>query len=132
MATDVTIGGSGTLFVGEDKIVRLELLDKADPPLPVDMTGWVMVFDVRNKDNSPEPPIVSKTPVISGAYSGVSRAANFQRAIVTLTDDDMNLFRGSNLPTGAKTYRHSWKRMTDGAETVVARGPFSPEKATAP
>lgn len=122
MASNVTIGGSGSLFVGEDKTLRFELLDVAG--LPVDMTGWAMVFDVRAKDTSLEPPILSKTPTLSGIYDD-DRAANTQRASVTLSDDDMNLFR-------AKAYRYSWKRMTAGSETVLARGNFAPEKATAP
>ncbi|CAB4190392.1 hypothetical protein UFOVP1196_55 [uncultured Caudovirales phage] len=32
----------------------------------------------------------------------------------------------------ARTYRHSWKRMDDGSETVLAYGNFVPQKATAP
>lgn len=122
MATDVTIGGDGVLFVGEDKTLRLELLDSDS--IPVNMSGWVMLFDVRLKDNSPEPAILSKTPTLTGTYDAV-RATNTQRAVVTLTDDDLNL-------VAARTYRHSWKRMTSGSETVLCRGDFAPEKATAP
>ena len=127
MATTETIGGEGTLFVGEDKTFRLELLDGPSDDtasVPVDMTGWVLLFDVRLKDNSVDPAIFSKTPVITGAYSAV-RATNAQRADVVLTDTEMNTVR-------AKIYRHSWKRMDDGSETVLARGNFVPEKATAP
>lgn len=123
MATTQTIGGGGSLFVGEDKVLRLELLDEAQVN-PVDMTGWVLLFDVRLKDTTIDPAILSKTPTITGVYNA-TRALNTQRAVVALTDTDMNLFRG-------KTYRHSWKRMDDGSETVLARGDFSPEKATAP
>lgn len=130
MATDVTIGGSGTLFVGEDKTLRLELLDEND--LPVNMAGWTMLFDVREKDNS-SAALLSKVPSVTGAYNA-ARAANTQRAEVTLTDDDLaaTIFKGSNLTAGAKTYRHSWKRMDAGNETVLSRGDFSPEKATVP
>ncbi len=123
MALEATIGGSGSLFVGEDKVLRLELID-ATTLLPVDMTGWALLFDVRKKDSSPSPALVSKTPVLGGTYSAV-RASNTQRAIVTLTDTDMNLFKEG-------TYRHSWKRMDDGSETVLAWGDFTPQKATAP
>lgn len=121
MASDVTIGGAGTLFVGEDKVFRLELLDANN--VPVDMSGMVLLFDVRKKDTSPTA-ILSKTPVVTGVYN-VVRATNTQRAEVTVTDTEMNLFK-------AGTYRHSWKRMTDGSETVLSRGNFTPEKATAP
>lgn len=129
MATEVTIGGDGALFVGEDKTLRLELLDETG--VPVNMATYTLLFDVRMKDNSPDPAIVSKAPTVTGVYD-VVRATNTQRAVVTLTDDELNLFKGSNLPTGAKIYRHSWKRMTAGSETVLCRGDFSPEKATAP
>ena len=88
------------------------------------MSGWTLLFDVRHKDTSSDPAILSKTPSLSGTYNAV-RATNTQRATVVLTDTDMNLFR-------AGTYRHSWKRMNDGSETVLAWGNFTPEKATAP
>lgn len=123
MALEATIGGSGSLFVGEDKVLRLELIDSSTS-LPVDMSGWTLLFDVRKKDSSQPPAIVSKTPVLSGTYNTV-RSSNTQRAIVTLTDTDMNLFK-------EQTYRHSWKRMDDGSETVLAWGDFTPQKATAP
>jgi hypothetical protein len=137
VATNVTIGGDGSLFVGEDKLFELELLDttgvevdengvpvNAAEGVPVDMSGWTLVFDIRARDNSPDPAIVSKVPTISGTYN-VSRAVNTQRAHTSLTDTDTNLFQ-------AKTYRQSWKRMNDGSETVLSRGDWAPEKATAP
>jgi hypothetical protein len=122
MALDATIGGDGLLFVGEDKIFKLELLDASD--VPVDMTGWTLLFDVRVKDKTPDPALISKTPMITGVYNAV-RATNTQRAVVTVTDTDMNLLK-------ARTYRHSWKRMDDGSETVLAWGDFVVQKATAP
>ena len=130
MAINTSIGGGGALFVGEDKIFFLELLDSTydatvvGSGVPIDMTGFVLVFDIRRKDNSPEPPIVTKTPTLVGVYNAM-RALNTQRAQAVLTDTDMNLFQ-------AKTYRYSWKRMDDGVETVLAWGNFSPQKATAP
>ena len=135
MATDVTIGGDGELFADEDKVLELELLD-ADPEIepaaaPVNMIGWAITFDVRAKDNSPDPALLTKTASSVGTFNSV-RASNTQRARVTVTDDDMHQFKGSNLPENAKTYRHSWKRVDAGAETVLSRGDFAPEKATAP
>lgn len=112
MATDVTIGGNGTLFVGEDKTLRLSLPG-------VNMAGWVVLFDVRKADNSRDPAIFSKTASIVGTF-GVD-----QFAVVVLTDDEMNTVK-------ARNYRHSWKRMTADNETVLCRGNFAPEKATAP
>lgn len=122
MATTQTIGGSGMLFVGEDKKVRLELLDLSGNP--VDMAGWEMLFDVRKSDTAPDPAIFSKVPALEGAFDAL-RANNTQRAWIQLTDTELNTVK-------AKTYRFSWKRMDDGSETVLSRGPFAPEKATAP
>jgi len=122
MALDAPIGGDGVLFVGEDKTFRLELIDLN--LVPINMTGWVLRFDVRKLDASPSPPILSFTPTITGTYSA-TRSANTQRAIVVVTDEDMNKFK-------AGTYRHSWKRMDDGSETVLAWGNFITQKATAP
>lgn len=122
MALDSTIGGNGTLFVGEDKVLILELIDTSD--LPVNMAGWTLLFDVRKKDDSKDPTLLAKTPSLTGIFNA-SRSLNTQRAVVTLTDTEMNLFK-------EQTYRHSWKRMDDGSETVLAWGDFSPQKATAP
>ena len=127
MATTVTIGGDGLLFVGEDKLFSHETLN-GDPDdsssIPVDMTGWTVLFDVRKSDKAPDPAIFSKTATIVGTFNAV-RALNEQRALVYLTDTELNTVK-------AKTYRFSWKRMNDGVETVLSRGPFVVEKATAP
>ena len=124
MAVESTIGGAGTMFVGEDKLLRFELPSASDPLAAVDMTGWAMVFDVRAKDTSPDPTIVSAVPSLIGSFNSV-RASNMQRATVTLTDDQLNLFK-------AKNYRWSWKRTDAGNETVLGWGTFAPQKATAP
>lgn len=130
MATDVTIGGGGSIFVGEDKVLRLELAGvnpdgTVSTTVAIDMTGWTMLFDVRKKDKSPDPAILAITPLtITGVFNAL-RSSNTQRALVPLTDDQLNLFR-------AKAYRWSWKRMDDGSETVLAWGTFAPQKATAP
>lgn len=126
MAVQTQIGGDGNLFVGEDKTIRLGPLYLAeDPTIGVDMAGWVMVFDVRLKDTSPDPPIISISPLpVTGTFNGI-QANNQQYASAVLTDTQMNLFK-------AKTYRWSWKRLDDGNETVLGWGNFSPQKATAP
>lgn len=124
MAELKTIGGNGTLFVGEDKVIRLELFDLDNPATAIDMAGMTMLFDVRKKDNSPDPAMVSITPTLTGVFNS-SRTSNTQRALVVLTDTHMNLFKEA-------TYRWSWKRMDADVETVLAWGPFTPQKATAP
>lgn len=122
MAEDVTIGNDGSLFVGEDKTLKLEVLDSSD--VPVNIAGWSILFDVRKLNTSADPALLSQTATITGVYNAV-RATNTQRAVVTLTDTEMNTLK-------ALTYRHSWKRMDDGSETVLAYGNFVPQKATAP
>jgi len=127
MATTETIGGSGALFVGEDKIFTQHVLNGPpddDASIPVDITGWNIRFDVRKSDKAPDPAIFSKTATIVGVYNAV-RALNTQRAQTSLTDTELNTVTN-------RTYRFSWKRMDDGVETVLCRGPFVVEKATAP
>lgn len=141
MATTMTIGGQGTLFVGEDKIFKLELVvaefdadgnvvAPSASSVPKDMTGWAITFDVRKTNNSADPAIFSKSATFEGVFNVTSRAVNTQRAVASLTDTEMNTVKAGNTSPGS--YYYSWKRMDDGSETVLARGPFTPEKATAP
>jgi hypothetical protein len=123
MAVNATMGGNGTLFVGEDKIFKLfPVLDVNG--VPVDMTLWAIIFDVRQKDTSPDPALLSKSAVILGAYN-VDPLLNTQYAQVVVTSNDMNQFK-------EKTYRQSWKRTDTGFETDLEWGNFTPQKATAP
>lgn len=112
MATTENIGGNGELFVGEDKTIRLLMPG-------VDIAGWNILFDVRKTDKTPDPAIFSKTATVTGTFNVD------QLASVVLTDTEMNTVKASN-------YRYSFKRMDDANETVLARGNFAPEKATAP
>lgn len=122
MAESTQIGGDGALFVGEDKVFRLELIDKLTG-LPVDMSGMVLLLDVRRTDIAGAA-IISQAPIVTGIFNPV-RSLNAQRAVVIVTDTQMNLFKRG-------TYRHSWKRMDADVETVLAWGDFVVQKATAP
>jgi hypothetical protein len=121
---------SGSLFVGEDKTFDLEVLSRPVIPgneasrVPIDISGWDIVHDVRKKDGSPDPAIFQKHGTIIGVWNAV-RATNTQRARYIYTDTELNTVR-------KHTYRHSFKRMDDGSETVIAWGDFAPDKATAP
>ena len=114
----VTIGGTNTLFVGEDKVLRAHIKDSTG--VPVNIAGWAISFVVRSTDAA-VPAVVSATATISGTYN-VDPAVNAQRAVVTLTDDQLSI------PAG--TYRHSWKRTDAGSETILGRGKFVIEQAT--
>jgi hypothetical protein len=136
MALLSTIGGNGTLFIGEDKTLYLELLQPqfdvngallspGPTSVPVDMTGFAIVFDVRVLDTSTDPPIFLISAGLTGAYNAV-RSVNTQRMQVVLTDDLLNTINAT-----PKGYRYSWKRTDEALETILAWGPFMPQKATA-
>lgn len=122
MALEVSVGGSGELFVGEDKIFRAEILDVSQ--LPVNISTWAIKMIVRKKDGTADPAIFDKSASIVGVFNA-TRALNTQRAEVQLTDTELNTVK-------ARGYRWSWKRMDDGSETVLLWGDFAPQKATAP
>lgn len=124
MASDVTLGGDGQLFVAEDKEFELEVVDKLG--VPVDITNDTIVFEVRAKDDSPDL-LLDKQAAITGVYNTI-RAQNTQRALVVVTSAEMALFKGSNV-ANPKTYRFSLRRTNAGRKTVFARGDFLPEKA---
>lgn len=121
MASNVDVGGSGALFIGEDKQFRLEVLDSAD--VPVDITGWVIVLLVRLREASAEA-LLTKTATVSGTYSA-TRTANTQRAIVDVADTEL-----SEDTFDPRTYRYSFKRTDDGSETILAYGNFVMQRAT--
>jgi hypothetical protein len=107
MALERTIGGDGNLFVACDVTLRFPLPDAEH------VDAWVVLFDVRLRDNSASFIVEAPAAVVG------------TKAVVALTADQMNLFR-------ERTYRYSLKRMDDGDETVLFFGDFKPQKATAP
>lgn len=122
MAKTANLGG-GTderIFIGEDKVFRLEVLDADD--VPVDVTGYTILLDVRLTDTSAAPAVLSLTGVVAGSYSA-TRASNTQRVSFTATDTQLATL-------AARQYRYSAKRTDDGSETVIAVGPFIVERAT--
>jgi len=121
MALEANFGGDGSIFVGEDKTIRLEVLDINS--IPIDITTWVIRWVLRKNDNTADPPIFDKLASAVGVYNMV-RAVNTQRAQVQLTDDELNTI-------SAKTYRHSWKREDEGSETILSYGNAIIQLATA-
>jgi hypothetical protein len=120
MAKESTIGGNGTLFAGENKTLRFEVLDTS--LVPVDMSGWTVVFDARYTDSEPAPALVSLSATIAGAYSA-TRSANAQRASVALTPAVLS---------APGSYRYALTRTDSGFVTVIAFGWMTVEKATKP
>ena len=121
MPRETTIGKSGEVFVGEDKTVRLEVVD-ADL-VPVDVTGWATTLDVRLLE-SDAAALLTKAGAVAGVYAA-TRAANTQRLLFALTDTQLarTIFDG-------RTYRYSIKRTDDGSETILAYGPWIMKLAT--
>jgi hypothetical protein len=105
MAARITFGGNGQLFVGEDKTVEFEILDTRG--LPVDITGWSLRLVVKSQANTV---LIDKNATITGTYN-VDRVTNTQRAVVTLTDDDLSIDDG--------VHQYSLKRTDSGSETVL-------------
>jgi hypothetical protein len=120
MARLATIGGSGALFVGEDKTFVLSVVDADD--VPVNIATWDVKFYVAKTVTGAL--IFTKDAVVTGSYN-VDPTINTQRASVSLTDTELNTVKRG-------TYQYSFKRMNDGFETVLAYGDFEVEKATAP
>lgn len=119
MATTVHYGGSGDLFVGEDKKLKLHV--KTTAGVPIDITGWVIKWGARRaKAGNATELVALKTASIEGAYN-MSPSVNAQRAVVTLTDADL---------AGVRSGYHCWKRVEDNLETVLAEGEFNPQRAT--
>lgn len=120
MALTQAVGGSGALFVGEDKTFTFECIDTNGNP--VNIAGWNMLFTIRRADKTPDPPIFQIVPIVQGTFNAV-RASNTQRGVAVLTAAQMATLQ-------ARTYRQSWKRMDASVETVLERGDFIVEIAT--
>lgn len=116
MAAKVTIGGDGTLFVGTDMDLELEVTDRNG--IPVDISGWGIRFVVKSPKNEQ---LIDQTASITGVYSS-TLADNTQRALVQLT--------GTELDIDADVHQHSWKRTDSGSRRVIARGDFIVEATT--
>jgi hypothetical protein len=125
MAELVTIGGTGgSLFVGEDKIINFHVVDEDGVPVDISLWGGGEIhFYVRVTDSTADPPILDKTGSVVGIYNP-SVSVNTQRARITLSEADTNLFRPG------RAYRHSLARVTTGAQTVLAWGDFLPQGST--
>ncbi len=152
MAEAVTIGGEGTLFIGEDKTFNLFVYDRkvvnvakysnANLPLgydglpvipkdenqvaavPISMAGWTVQFVVRQNVGS-SAALIDKTATIVGVYNA-NPSVNTERAEVVCTDTEL----GITVFTRATEAQQSWKRTDDGSETVLAYRKFVIERAT--
>lgn len=112
------LGGNGEIFIGEDKTIEMEILDRSD--VPVNITGWTITVVISLTPTSAA--LFTKTPAtISGSYNAV-RASNTQRASVGLTDTEL-----ATLTKGKYTW--SAKRDENGSESILAWGSFVVQRA---
>jgi hypothetical protein len=121
MAIETQIGGGDDLFVGEDKTIVLGPVVNTSGVL-VDISAWNINFVVRVSDTASST-VFEKTASVTGSYN-LDLLLNTQRASIVLLDTETDALKG-------KTYRHSWKRMDNGFETILAFGDFVVQKATA-
>lgn len=135
MSYEASIGGSGTIMLGEDKTLRLEVIDADlsthDPAdettwIPKDVTGMTLVFIVRDQSSYTGTLLATKSGSVTGSYNAV-RASNTQRVLVTLEDTDF-VSEAGLIPAGTSYY--SLKRTDTGSETVLRHGELIIEETT--
>jgi hypothetical protein len=108
-----------TLIVGTDvSVIYIDRAVELGTGTPSDMSGWTVVLDIRKKDTSPAPALISKTGTVSGSYSATP-ASNTQKVTFALSDDDLS---ATVFPKDDATYRFSIKRTDTGAEMVLRYG----------
>lgn len=119
MATESTLEG---LHVGADH--QIVYRDSDEPP--TNMLGWTVVLDIRKKDTSNDPALLSKTGVVSGIYAN-TQAMNAQVVTFTLSDDDLaaTIFKGED-----PTVRGSIKRTDAGSEQPLWYGDVPMNRVT--
>lgn len=132
MGINGSIGGDGTFFIGEDKVLSLSVLTK-DPRIypydgtnagakAVDITGWEIKLVVRKTDNAAETALLTKTAVVGGVYN-VNPAINTQRAVVELSDTETAAFT-------TKSGRYSFRRTDDQFNTDLRYGVWTLQRDT--
>ncbi len=128
MAMKVTIGDNGELFAGEDKIIDVEVLDRAGAP--VDVTGFACQFRAKRfVTDADADALIDVSASAIGAFNA-SRSLNAQRMRVIMTDTDLAASKFTFDERNRSRNFHSLKRTDDGSETVIIYGPFIVEYTT--
>src|SRR5687767_751722 len=122
MAIEFHVTSAHHVFLGEDKLLTLPVWADHAQTIPLDVTGFSLLWVLRKKDNSSDPPLIEKSNQTSPpdiAITGVFNSdpdLNTQKVVITILDTD------SYDPTVSpaillkkRKYRHSLKRMDDGA-----------------
>ena len=105
------------LFVGADASVIYKHYE-VDGVTPKTMLGQTIVLDIRNKDLSPDPALLSVTGVVSGTFN-VDPLTNAEICTFTISAAAL----AKTIFTGDDTARrYSIKRTNSGAGTIYAFG----------
>lgn len=133
MAIEFNVTAASEFFLGEDKVIDFSIAGP-DDVTPFDITGMTLEWNLRKKDGSPDPAILTKSPTTIGVYN-VDPLLNTQRARVIFASAETDPLATVLLPTPYKlkagvAYRHSMKRMTPGAEAILSYGSFTFLQAT--
>ena len=135
MAFESTIGGSGSLMLGEDKTLSIEVINADlaafDPDdestwVPKDIAGFTLTFIVRDQSSYAGTLLITKSATVTGSYNA-TRSVNTQRAEVSIADTDF-ISESGLIPAGTSYY--SLKRTDAGSETVLVFGEFVVQETT--
>src|SRR5688572_21268790 len=99
------VGGSGTIYKGEDRILRWRIRDASEVLVNID--GWTTQLVVRTSERATTA-VIDVAGTVVGAYN-ILEASNTQYVEVHLTADDMDI-------PAPKEYRYSLKRTDAGFE----------------
>lgn len=106
------------LYVGADQSVELTVYSNSAKTTIQDVTGWTILLDIRRKDTSASPALLSKTGTVSGVFNATP-ASNTQKVTFTLSDDDLaaTIFTGDEFEG-----RYSIWRTDAGSEQPLRFG----------
>ena len=122
MATEAALEG---LYVGADQTVTMTVY-QSDGETPQNIAGWTILLDIRKRDTSSDPALLSVTGTVSGVYN-VDPNTNTQVVTFTLTDDNL---AASIFPGDDWTGRYSIKRTTAGSEMPLRFGDVTVTRVT--
>lgn len=122
---DITARADRPWFVGEDKILLLEILQE-DEATPEDVTGQALEWVARLNAADPDPPLIRKTTgdgsvTIIGVYNAV-RAVNTQRVRIAVPSADTVALTPSAAIAPPQMYKHACRRTDVGSRGVYAYG----------
>lgn len=106
MSKVFNIADGDNWFIGEDKTIRIDVVDADDAAQA--MTGWTLVWELKAASRSTSA-LISKTPSI-GNGSGTD-----DRATITVADTDTEALEPG-------TYYHHLRRSDAGSEQVLSHG----------